>query len=176
MKSVQQRLGNQTVGEAWQSQFILQNLGSKAPKTGTSLVSQWLRLHAPNESSLGQIPDLGTRAHRLQLKTSQATVKLPRAKINFFLKHQGQQRAGRPQRGPGSQLKMAAPSLQLSAAQCQGTSPSEGICLLLRLTQEDSECRGCKTQSRMVGEFRESVCAEQGKLFMTFLSQPSPGG
>ena len=86
MKSVQQRLGNQTVGEAWQSQFILQNLGSKAPKTGTSLVSQWLRLHAPNESSLGQIPDLGTRAHRLQLKTSQATVKLPRAKIIFFFK------------------------------------------------------------------------------------------
>lgn len=178
MKGLQQRLGNQNVGEAWESRFILQSQDSKAPTTGTSLVFHWLRLRAPDASGRGSIPDQGTKAHTLQLKTPHATVKLPRAKIHFvFTKHQGQQRAGRPQRGPGSQLRMAAPSLYFSAGQCEGTSPSEGICLLLcRVTEKDSECRGHKTQSRMVGEFRESVCAEQGKRSRMFFSQPSPGG
>ena len=36
--------------------------------TGTSLVVQWLRLHALNTGSLGLIPDQGTRSHMLQLR------------------------------------------------------------------------------------------------------------
>ena len=35
---------------------------------GTSLVVQWLRLHAPNTGGLGSIPSQGTRFHMLQLK------------------------------------------------------------------------------------------------------------
>ena len=36
---------------------------------GTSLVVQWLRLHAPNAGELGLIPGQGTRSHMLQLKS-----------------------------------------------------------------------------------------------------------
>ena len=36
--------------------------------TGTSLVVQWLRLHAPNAGSLGSISGQGTRSHMLQLR------------------------------------------------------------------------------------------------------------
>ena len=35
---------------------------------GTSLVVQWLRLHAPNAGSLGSIPGQGTRSHMPQLR------------------------------------------------------------------------------------------------------------
>ena len=35
---------------------------------GTSLVVQWLRLHAPNARSLGSIPGQGTRSHMPQLR------------------------------------------------------------------------------------------------------------
>ena len=35
---------------------------------GTSLVVQWLRLHAPNTGGLGSIPSQGTRSYMLQLK------------------------------------------------------------------------------------------------------------
>ena len=34
----------------------------------TSLVVQWLRLHAPNAGSLGLIPGQGTRSHMMQLR------------------------------------------------------------------------------------------------------------
>ena len=34
-------------------------------KVGTSLVVQWLRLHAPNAGGLGSIPGRGTRSHML---------------------------------------------------------------------------------------------------------------
>ena len=34
---------------------------------GTSLVVQWLRLHAPNAEDLSSSPGQGTRSHRLQL-------------------------------------------------------------------------------------------------------------
>ena len=34
----------------------------------TSLVVQWLRLHAPNAGDLGSIPGQGTRSHILQLR------------------------------------------------------------------------------------------------------------
>lgn len=71
------------MGEAWESQFILQSQDSKAPTAGTSLVFHWLRLRAPDASGRGSIPDQGTKAHTLQLKTPHATVKLPRAKIHF---------------------------------------------------------------------------------------------
>ena len=36
--------------------------------TGTSLVVQWLRLHAPNAGGPGSIPGPGTRSHVPQLK------------------------------------------------------------------------------------------------------------
>ena len=42
---------------------------TKQKKNGaTSLVVQWLRLHAPNAESLGSIPGQGTRSHMLQLR------------------------------------------------------------------------------------------------------------
>ena len=41
----------------------------KTDTTGTSLVVQWLRLHAPNAGGLGSIPGQGTRSHMLQLGT-----------------------------------------------------------------------------------------------------------
>ena len=37
---------------------------------GTSLVVQWLRLHAPSAGGLGLIPGQGARSHMLQLKPS----------------------------------------------------------------------------------------------------------
>ena len=40
----------------------------KTKTGGTSLVVQWLRLHAPNAGGLGSIPDQGTRSLRPQLK------------------------------------------------------------------------------------------------------------
>ena len=36
--------------------------------TRTSLVVQWLRLHAPSAGGLGSIPGQGTRSHKLQLR------------------------------------------------------------------------------------------------------------
>ena len=39
---------------------------------GTSLVVQWLRLHAPNAGGLGSIPGQGTKSHMLQLIPSVA--------------------------------------------------------------------------------------------------------
>ena len=40
----------------------------KTKTGGTSLVVQWLRLHAPNAGGLGSIPDQGTRSLSPQLK------------------------------------------------------------------------------------------------------------
>jgi len=48
---------------------------------GTSLVVQWLRLHAPSAGGLGSIPRQGTRAHMPELNSNAATgrsFKLPR--------------------------------------------------------------------------------------------------
>ena len=36
--------------------------------SGTSLVFQWLRLHAPNAGGLGSIPGRGTRCRTPQLR------------------------------------------------------------------------------------------------------------
>ena len=39
---------------------------------GTSLVVQWLRLHAPNAGAQGSIPSQGMRSHMPQLRPSVA--------------------------------------------------------------------------------------------------------
>ena len=42
---------------------------------GTSLVVQWLRLHAPHAGGLGLISGQGTRSHMLELNISHAATK-----------------------------------------------------------------------------------------------------
>ena len=49
------------------------------PVTGTSLVVQWLRLHAPNAGGLGSIPGGGTRSHMPQLRVCMLQLKIPHA-------------------------------------------------------------------------------------------------
>ena len=44
-------------------------------KVGTSLVVQWLRLHAPNAGVPGSIPGQAARSFMLQLKIMHATAK-----------------------------------------------------------------------------------------------------
>ena len=44
--------------------------------TRTSLIVQWLRLHAPNAGGLDSIPGQGTRFHMQQLKIPYATTKI----------------------------------------------------------------------------------------------------
>ena len=41
-------------------------------KKGTSLVVQWLRLHAPNAGGPGSIPSQGTRSRMPQLRPGMA--------------------------------------------------------------------------------------------------------
>ena len=48
-------------------------------KTKTSLVVQWLRLHAPNAGDPGSIPDQGTSSHVLQLRVHTLQLKIPQA-------------------------------------------------------------------------------------------------
>ncbi|TEA30144.1 hypothetical protein DBR06_SOUSAS4810005, partial [Sousa chinensis] len=45
----------------------------------TSLVVQWLRLHAPNAGGPGLIPGRGTRSHILQLRLRMPQLKIPHA-------------------------------------------------------------------------------------------------
>ena len=47
--------------------------------TGTSLVVQWLRLHAPSEGGLGLIPNQETRSHKPQLR-----VGLPQQRLKIL--------------------------------------------------------------------------------------------
>ena len=49
---------------------------NKLRSGGTSLVVQWLRLHAPNAGGLGSIPGQGTRSYMPQLR-----VRMPQLKI-----------------------------------------------------------------------------------------------
>ena len=49
---------------------------NKAENLGTSLVVQYLRLHAPNAGGLGLIPGQGTRCCMLQLEIPHATTKI----------------------------------------------------------------------------------------------------
>ena len=53
---------------------------------GTSLVVQWLRLHAPNARGLGSIPGQGTRSHMPQLKILHAATKTQCSQINKYVK------------------------------------------------------------------------------------------
>ena len=54
----------------WYLKICLLNnqLKKKQLTLGTSLVVQWLRLHAPNAGGLGSIPGQGTGSHMPQLK------------------------------------------------------------------------------------------------------------
>ena len=58
-------------------------------RIGTSLVVQWLRLHAPNAGGRGSNPAQGTRSHmHAATKSSHATTKTRRnqIKINKYFK------------------------------------------------------------------------------------------
>jgi len=54
----------------------LATLSPKDPEFGTSLVVQWLRLHAPNAGDLGSIPGQGTRSHMLQPRVRMLQLKI----------------------------------------------------------------------------------------------------
>ena len=63
----------------WREHFL--SLTSKvldawisASDPGTSLVIQWLRLHAPNAGGRGSIPGQGTTSHMLQLRLAQKEI------------------------------------------------------------------------------------------------------
>ena len=44
----------------------------KKLETGTFLMVEWLRFHAPNSGGPGSIPDLGTRSHMPQMRPGTA--------------------------------------------------------------------------------------------------------
>ena len=50
--------------------FIKSHVLLRLKLPGTSLVVQWLRLHAPNAEGQGSIPGQGTRSHMPQLRPS----------------------------------------------------------------------------------------------------------
>ena len=54
----------------------------KETVSGTSVVVQWLRLHAPNAGVLGSVLGWGTQSHMLQLRILQAAMKTPCSQIN----------------------------------------------------------------------------------------------
>ena len=51
---------------------FLEHVAIKKLRNGTSLVVQWLRLHASNSGGSGSIPGQGTRSYMLQLRPSTA--------------------------------------------------------------------------------------------------------
>ena len=55
--------------------------GGSRPGRGTSLVVQWLRLHAPNAGGPGSIPSQGTGSHMLQLRIPHVATKISHAAI-----------------------------------------------------------------------------------------------
>ena len=64
----------------------------KRSASGTSLVVQWQRIHAPNVEVMGSIPGQGTRSHVPQLEDSpchskdpEAETKTPRSRINKYI-------------------------------------------------------------------------------------------
>ena len=69
-----QKRTSQSTAE-YQLQAKMKNMLHKG-RERTSLVVQWLRLHAPNGGGLGSILGWGTRSHMLQL-----TVCMPKLKI-----------------------------------------------------------------------------------------------
>ena len=52
-------------------------------KLGTSLVVQWLRLHAPNAGGSGSIPGQGARTHIPQLRVCMLRLKISRAAVQM---------------------------------------------------------------------------------------------
>ena len=58
----------------------------KYTENGTSLVVQWLRLHAPNARGPGSIPGWQSRPHMLQLKFLSAKTKAQHSQTNKHLK------------------------------------------------------------------------------------------
>ena len=58
------------------------NRALKSRQDGTSLVVQWLRLHAPSAGGLYSTPGQGTRSHMLQLKILNAATKTWHSQIN----------------------------------------------------------------------------------------------
>ena len=46
---------------------------------GTSLLVQWLRLHAPNAGDQGSVSGQGTRSRMLQLRARMPQLKIPQA-------------------------------------------------------------------------------------------------
>ena len=50
---------------------------------GTSLMAQWLSLHAPKAASLGSIPGQGTRSHMLQLRVYMLQLMFLHASMKF---------------------------------------------------------------------------------------------
>ena len=61
---------------------------------GTTLVVQWLRLHAANAGGLDSIPGQGTRSHILKLR-----VRMPQLD---FTGHNKDRRSGMPQLSPSA--------------------------------------------------------------------------
>ena len=70
----------------------------KESQLGTSLVTQWLRLHAPNAGGPFSIPDQGTRSHISQLRPSTAKYKTYffffKKGVTSFIKKQESQSKG----------------------------------------------------------------------------------
>ena len=62
---------------------------------GTTLVVQWLRLHAAKAGGLDSIPGQGTRSHILKLR-----VRMPQ--LEDFTGHNKDQRSGMPQLSPSA--------------------------------------------------------------------------
>ena len=61
-----------------QSYLVTRKEMVKVCTVGTSLVAQWLRLHAPNAGGPGSIPHQGTRSHmHAAAKSLHATTKEP---------------------------------------------------------------------------------------------------
>ena len=59
--------------------FTMYQVWFKVYCVGTSLVVQWLKLHAPNAGGPGLTPGQGTRSHMPQLKSLHVTMKIPHA-------------------------------------------------------------------------------------------------
>ena len=56
--------------------LVVKEIQDKKNKIGTSLVVQWLRLHAPNAGGPRSIPGQGTRSRMLQLKILHVATKI----------------------------------------------------------------------------------------------------
>ena len=61
----------------------LKSIHSVKVTVGTSLVVQWLRLHAPNAGGLGSIPVWGARYRSLQLRVHMPQLKIVHAAMQI---------------------------------------------------------------------------------------------